>query len=76
MSNNDLGFQEQLELHLDDPVRKRVMITLLSGDKYEIDRRSLVTFLPRMVLILKGNDGEAYFPFEAICNVDVENLDQ
>jgi hypothetical protein len=74
MAKDEFDFQQQIEHAVADRSHKRVTITLLSGDKYTIGLRSNLTFFARMALLLKDDGGEAYFPFEAICNVDVTFL--
>ncbi len=75
MNNEGLDFREQIEHAVADRGRRRVTISLLSGQAYTIGLRSQIHFYERLVTLLKEDGGEAFFPFEAICNVDVEFLD-
>lgn len=72
MAKQELDLQQEIERLVDDRDGYLVTITLLSGDKYEIDRRTRIVFLPKLVVVLTGSDKEAFFSFEAICNVDVK----
>ncbi|HEX8322505.1 MAG TPA: hypothetical protein VF595_01210 [Tepidisphaeraceae bacterium] len=72
MAKQELDLQHEIERLVGDRDGYLVTITLLSGDKYEIDRRTPIVFLPKLVVVLTGSEQEAFFPFEAICNVDVK----
>ena len=72
MAKQEIDMQQEIERLVDDRDGYLVTVTLLSGNKYEIDRRTSIVFLPKLVVVLIGLDTEAFFPFEAICNVDVK----
>ena len=69
---NTFDFRELVERYADADEVKQLTFTLLSGDKYVLQSSDQVTFYKYVVVLAPREGGENLFPFEAVCNVDVE----
>lgn len=67
----DIDFREQLELYAAHDNVIVLVISLLGGQQYFVTKHDTLIIGPHVVTLLLSRGGESFFPFEAICSVDV-----